>query len=213
VGWLTGGVSCAVLWCTYQLFPYQLAIVLAVLSRVLLTGALHEDGLADFVDGMGGGTSRERILAIMKDSHIGTYGVMALVFYYAVLLTTLMSLPISTALCALFCADVWSKSVASNIINFLPYSRTEEESKGKTVYSRMTWGEVVMAMLPGVLALMLFLPMYLLPSAIVPMVVMALLIALMHKKMGGYTGDCCGASFLMCELSFLMAVAAFYHTL
>jgi adenosylcobinamide-GDP ribazoletransferase len=45
------------------------------------------------------------------------------------------------------------------------------------------------------------------------MVVMALLIALMHKKMGGYTGDCCGASFLMCELSFLMAVAAFYHTL
>ena len=45
-----------------------------MIARLLITGCLHEDGLADFFDGFGGGTSRERILVIMKDSHIGSYG-------------------------------------------------------------------------------------------------------------------------------------------
>jgi adenosylcobinamide-GDP ribazoletransferase len=53
--------------------PYIIAVLLAIVVRLLVTGALHEDGLADFLDGFGGGGhDRERILAIMKDSHIGT---------------------------------------------------------------------------------------------------------------------------------------------
>ena len=71
VGWLTGGVMAAVLWLAGQIMPVSLAWILALIARLLVTGCLHEDGLADFLDGFGGGTTRERTLAIMKDSHIG----------------------------------------------------------------------------------------------------------------------------------------------
>ena len=78
VGWLTAAISAAVLW---LIAPYNvlIAILAAIVIRILITGALHEDGLADFFDGFGGGTSREKILSIMKDSHICTYGVLGLV--------------------------------------------------------------------------------------------------------------------------------------
>jgi adenosylcobinamide-GDP ribazoletransferase len=73
-----------------MVLPYPVVIVLAIVVRLFITGALHEDGLADFLDGFGGGGSdRERILAIMKDSHIGTYGVLGLVVYELLLAATL----------------------------------------------------------------------------------------------------------------------------
>ncbi|MEG0519494.1 MAG: adenosylcobinamide-GDP ribazoletransferase, partial [Bacteroidales bacterium] len=61
VGILTGGVMALTLWGAAMVLPYGVAVVIAIISRILLTGALHEDGLADFFDGMGGGTSKERI--------------------------------------------------------------------------------------------------------------------------------------------------------
>ena len=67
------------------IFPPVVAVLLGVAARVLVTGALHEDGLADFFDGFGGGTERDSVLRIMKDSHIGSYGVLGLVFYFAIL--------------------------------------------------------------------------------------------------------------------------------
>ena len=82
VGWLTGGIMAGTLFLACHILPFSIAVILAVIVRLFLTGALHEDGLADFFDGFGGGTDRERTLAIMKDSHIGTYGVIALIFYY-----------------------------------------------------------------------------------------------------------------------------------
>ena len=72
----------------------DLILIAAILVRLLLMGALHEDGLADFMDGFGGGgTDRQRILDIMKDSRIGTYGVLGLIVYEMMLFTTLFSLP------------------------------------------------------------------------------------------------------------------------
>ena len=83
VGWLTAGLSVLVLYAASMLLPDSIALLLAIATRLLVTGCLHEDGLADFFDGFGGGTNKERILAIMKDSHIGSYGVIGLLFYFA----------------------------------------------------------------------------------------------------------------------------------
>ena len=71
VGFMTGATTGGVLWLSAQIVPLEVACILAIIARILLTGALHEDGLADFFDGFGGGTSKEKILAIMTDSHIG----------------------------------------------------------------------------------------------------------------------------------------------
>ena len=99
VGWLTGSVMAMVLALGSLVMPVSLAWIWAIVTRLLITGALHEDGLADFFDGFGGGTTRERTLAIMKDSHIGTYGVIGLIVYFLLMLE-LRHLPVSV-LCTL----------------------------------------------------------------------------------------------------------------
>ena len=136
-GWLTAAVMAAVIYLGSMVLPYPVALLLAIVSRLLVTGALHEDGLADFFDGFGGGgTDRERILAIMKDSHIGTYGVVSLIFYFALLFTLLLSLPREVAPLAILAADPFSKMVTSQLILMMPYARTAEQAKNRTVYRK-----------------------------------------------------------------------------
>ena len=218
VGWLTGGVTAGVLLLCGDLLsmPLTLAWIIAIISRLLLTGALHEDGLADFIDGFGGGTSRERTLAIMKDSHIGTYGVIGLIVYFALMLQLPAVLTSNALILAVLCGDAWSKCCAAQLINLLPYARTEETAKNKTVYQRMTLPEFLLCLFFGLFpALMVvsWLPTTNLWLLLPPPIVMLLLALLMKRKIQGYTGDCCGATFLLCELAFyLSAMIAFYHT-
>lgn len=203
VGWLTGGVMAGVLWLTGQIMPISIAWILAIIARLLVTGCLHEDGLADFLDGFGGGTTRERTLAIMKDSHIGSYGVIGLVLYF-LLLFQLHVLPLTDLCILVFCGDCWSKFCASQLVNYLPYARKEEDSKAKVVYNRMSWGELSVAFICGAIPFILFLPIRLWPAPLFPLITFVLLCLLMKRRLQGYTGDCCGATFLLCELSFYL---------
>ena len=211
VGWLTGGLMALTLWLASQILPLTAAWIVALLVRLLLTGALHEDGLADFIDGLGGGTSRERRLAIMKDSHIGTYGVIGLIVYFALMLQLPAVISRDTLILIVLCGDPFAKCCAAQLINWLPYARTEEEAKNKTVYNRMKWHEVLVCILSGVapivvLTLLHWAPFEFLYLLGVPVVVMYLLSLLMKRKIQGYTGDCCGATFLLCELSLYLAL-------
>lgn len=205
VGWLTGGVTAAALYGAAQLLPLQTAVIVALALRTLMTGALHEDGLGDFFDGFGGGRTRERTLEIMKDSHTGSYGIVGLIFYYLMLYTLLTHLSAETAALLILCGDPLAKGVAAQLINLLPYARREEESKAKVIYNRMSWGALLITLLVALLPLALLLPCSLWPTAAVPVVVMLGLVWLFKRRIGGYTGDCCGATFLLCELSFYTA--------
>ena len=186
-GWLTGGLMAGALWLSGQILPVSIAWIIAVIVRLLVTGCLHEDGLADFMDGFGGGTTRERTLAIMKDSHKGSYGVIGLIFYFLLLLQ-MRNLPLNFLCILIFCGDCWSKFCASQLINYLPYARKEEDSKAKVVYNRIPF--------------VLLLPIRMWPATLFPLLTFALLCRLMKRRLQGYTGDCCGAAFLLCELSF-----------
>ncbi len=199
---------------TFLLFAHVLsfsvALLLSIASRLLLTGALHEDGLADFCDGMGGGSTRERTLAIMKDSHIGTYGVIGLIFYFALYFVSLLEVPtpiMMTAATMLF-ADVYAKSIASFII-LLPYARDEEGAKAHVVYHSRSQEDtqkhifriIIALSLPVVLMILSEAPLRI-AALLAPIIVFFLLMIWMKRKIGGYTGDCCGACFLICELTF-----------
>lgn len=210
-GWLTGGSMALTYWWASQHFHIITAAILAVTVRLLLTGALHEDGLADFFDGFGGGTSRERILAIMKDSHIGTYGVLGLVVYLGLLVSLLATLPYAPIV--IFIADVYAKACGSFIILQLPYARTAEQAKNGVVYS--VWNgraalfhilRCLFALAPGLLWLWHTVPTFPLWAFLAPPITEILLMLFMKRKLQGYTGDCCGAMFLLCELSFYAAV-------
>ena len=207
VGWLTAAAMAGTLWCAAQVLSYSVAVVVALLIRLLITGALHEDGLADFFDGFGGGATRERTLAIMKDSHIGTYGVLSLIFYFLLFYLLLSNLDLHTACFVILAADPLCKFISSLITLFLPYARNEETSKSKTVYRKMSVQTATISIVFGLLPFILLLKFPLWTAIIFPIFVFLGLVLLMKKKIQGYTGDCCGALFLMCELSFYLGIS------
>ena len=215
-GWLTAATMAGVLYGASLVLPYSVALLLAIAARLLLTGALHEDGLADFFDGFGGGgNNRERILAIMKDSHIGTYGVLALVLYMGLLFAALSNLSPSQAALAIVAADPFAKMLAALAISRLPYARTAQTAKSGVVYRRPTLlaslGIAVQGLLP--LSVCLWYMRDLAFSVIVvlvPLAVLSFLFLYIKRRLGGYTGDCCGALCLLTELSlYIVACATF----
>lgn len=210
-GGLTASAMAAMLYLSSFLFPMSVAVILAIASRLLLTGGLHEDGLADFFDGFGGGTSKQRILEIMKDSHIGCYGVLGLIVYYLLLYSLLCTLPIHLACLVILVADPFCKGLSSMITTRLSYARTAATSKVKVVYDDLKpyyfllsagFGLLPFLLIFGWLSVVYYL------SAIVPIVVFFLLTAFMKNKIQGYTGDCAGALFLLTELSFYLSFVA-----
>ena len=193
-GILTGVVMSCTFYMTSLVLPNTVAIVIAMISRILMTGGLHEDGFADFCDGFGGGSTglpdkdRERTLRIMKDSFIGTYGVLGLIFYCLLLWNILFSLsdllPLWKMMICMIVVDVFSKFMSSMIVYFLPYARDAENAKNKIVYNKGS--RPYIAMLLSVMTL--------------NAPVLFLLFRWMKNRIGGYTGDCCGATFLLMEL-------------
>ena len=209
-GWLTSAIMAATIYFGAMVFPLPLAIVLAIVMRTLVTGALHEDGLADFIDGFGGGSgNRERVLEIMKDSHIGTYGVLGLIAYEALLFWALYSLGnAEMAAFAVIAADPYSKMLSGQLIQMMPYARRAEDAKNKVVYRKVPIVSSILlaiqGLLPGLIVL-LFTPLGTLPHwgliIFVPCLVMYFLYLLIWRTLRGYTGDCCGAVCLLVELS------------
>lgn len=205
VGWLTGGVMAATLYGASMVLPYQVAVLVAIVMRLLLTGALHEDGLADFLDGFGGGgNNRQRILDIMKDSHIGTYGVIGLVLYLLLLFFSLSSMSLEMAALAILAADPYAKMLTAQLVSMMPYARREEEAKAKVIYRKITLVSGVSLAVQGLLPIGLFVwYMGIVWEALIfiPALVMYFLYLLIWRRLHGYTGDCCGAVCLMVELS------------
>lgn len=206
VGFLTGGTTAVVLWSASLVISYDIAVVLAIIARLLLTGALHEDGLADFFDGFGGGISKENILAIMKDSHIGCYGTIGLILYFLLYYSLLSALNPLTAVPIILAADCFSKYCVAVMINTLPYVRKEEESKIHLLYNKVgTLTFVAIGLL--VLVPFFFIGNRLLYWAVLPAIFMTCALRFFFKiKIGGYTGDCCGASVLLIEQMFYLAI-------
>lgn len=211
-GWLTGSAMAATLYFGSMAMPYSIAVMAAIIVRLLMTGALHEDGLADFLDGFGGGgTDRQRILDIMKDSHIGTYGVLGLILYLLLLGTTLFSLSPEIAALTILAANPFSKMVAGQLVMMMPYARTEETAKNKTVYRRMDWKAGILLSIQGLLPMAGFLWLSRLPWEWIffaPCLVMYFLYLLIWRRLRGYTGDCCGAVCLLVELAVCLVVCA-----
>ncbi|MEG1585698.1 MAG: adenosylcobinamide-GDP ribazoletransferase [Bacteroidales bacterium] len=210
-GWITAAVTAGILWLSAQVFPENVAVILALTGRLLLTGGLHEDGLADFFDGFGGGRTKEQILAIMKDSHIGSYGVISLILYFGLWFALIAALPLHQACITILIADPGAKFISSLIINRLPYARKVEESKVQVVYTPMSGLELLFSMGFGILPLILLTRPGNWGAIGAPLLFFLFFVRYLRKKTGGYTGDCCGALFLLNELIFILALTFFYQ--
>ncbi|NOH97935.1 adenosylcobinamide-GDP ribazoletransferase [Vibrio sp. 99-70-13A1] len=211
VGLLLGAL-CGVCYALLELiFPATVSIFLTMVFSLMLTGAFHEDGLADMADGIGGGMTLERRLTIMKDSRIGTYGASALVMVLLgkwLLLNELAS--ITSIFCILVVSYGLSRAVAASLIYDMPYVSDLDTSKSKPLASKQTIGELVFLMVIGIFPALWFG----LEVALV-LLVLAFIFRYLFKKwllarLGGFTGDCLGAGQQLMELLiYLFFIAAF----
>ena len=205
IGILVGCVGALVFWISDILLPLEIALLLSMASTVLLTGAFHEDGLADAVDGLGGGWSREQVLTIMVDSRIGSYGAIGLVF---VLVTKYQAL--SYQLSAFIPATLVAGHALSRLCAVLVMSTqsyVKAEGKAKPLATELNITELTVATFFG-LAPMAFLQFKFL-AALVPVAIVWLWFsAKMRSRIGGYTGDCLGAMQQLTEVAFYVGLLA-----
>lgn len=221
VGFIVAGAMSLMLLGSYLLTgSWVVAFVLALIARLLLTGGFHEDGLADFFDGFGGGRERERILMIMKDSHIGSYGVLSLILYFILLVLAMQSIPDAHHPLLLIYAGVYGRILSMQQIRLLPYAREEEQSKTGVVYTPTNpWPSIlslviIFALLAHFISEggegMVYRMRGVILSLLLPIALVRGLIAYIRKRIGGYTGDCCGAVYLMAELVIILSFRASY---
>lgn len=185
--------------------PRMLAAFFILLYLVLVTGGLHEDGLADAVDGFGGGTSREKILLILRDSRIGSYGGLALVFSLMGRLLLLASLPPAQVPYSLIAAGVLCRWTILPLSYFLPSARDSATPESDGQGARIA-RQIKQATLIGATILSFAVAAVLLKhqaiATIVSVVSIAWLTGTYYKsRIGGVTGDCFGATIQLAEMS------------
>jgi adenosylcobinamide-GDP ribazoletransferase len=216
IGWIVGIISALVFLLCQTFLSIELAILASIIAGILTTGAFHEDGFADACDAFGGGWTKEKILDIMKDSRLGTFGVIGLVSILAtkyLLLRELVAiaLPAFSILPVIgifLAAHALSRFMSVIAIQASQYVFSEDKSKSKPLASRkLTIAELLSA---GFFSLLPFsvLPLPLLLSVIPMLLTTFLLIRYFNKWIGGYTGDCLGTiqqtTELVCYLSILL---------
>lgn len=211
IGWIVGGVGALVFYGLIQVLPMEVSVLLSMLATIFLTGAFHEDGFADFCDGFGGGYTREKILTIMKDSRIGTYGSVGLVGMLGTKFLALQSMPVYVIPLAMVAAHAFSRLMPVLIIFTSWYSREDELSKSKPIGKRGKNSDLVIAIFFALIPAV-FLPWQLM-AVVLPL---ALLVTFRFKKyterkIGGYTGDCLGALQQLIEVLFYLCLLGVAH--
>jgi adenosylcobinamide-GDP ribazoletransferase len=222
VGALVGACGALVLAGAQALLPPAAAALVAVMGMIWLTGAFHEDGLADTFDGLGGSVSRARALEIMKDSRIGTYGALALgtvTALRALVLAALLAHGVLLTGAALVMAHAVSRTASLAVMVSLPYAGDMEHAKAKPLATQVPvgqlgWGLVVLtvvllAAIGAAWTLDRHAPQWAVTAAALlgsGAVVAALMRRWLRQRLGGYTGDTLGATQQLSEVAGLTAV-------
>lgn len=219
VGLLVGLLCAGVFWLGSVLFTPLVAAVLSTAFGIKLTGAFHEDGLADSCDGLGGGLTRERTLTIMKDSRLGTYGVLGLVSALLLKISLLAAMPLSVAIVALIIGHTASRLLCISLLALLPYGGEIEHAKAKPMAQQLTPLQGLFSsgwlLVAGVLVMVIFpngtqqisIGQWLL-ALILALVATEYMRRLLRRRLDGYTGDGLGATQQLSEVAIYAGLAA-----
>jgi len=215
MGIIVGSIGAVVTFFASLMLPTTIAIILGMLATLITTGAFHEDGLADAVDGFGGGYTKMRILDIMKDSRVGSYGAIGMTLMLLAKFTTLNEIALHhgiTLLCVvLIPGHACSRFASTALLYFLEYVREDELSKSKPLSTQLSHGELLIASLFGLLPCLYLQSQFTNDYSVI---LALLLIAIatfcaggyFKKHIGGYTGDCLGATQQITEITFYIGL-------
>ena len=210
IGALVGSSSAAVAWLLFGHVSTWLAMLAALLTSVLATGGFHEDALADAADGLVGGRTVEQRMEIMKDSRVGTYGVLALWFSLSAKLICLHDLALHdlARLLGLFVvAHALARASSVGLLYALPYVQREQAKGG--AFAQATLGIVVCNLCASALLAIVLLGPVLGVACLGVLVIITVATGYyFHAKIGGISGDCLGAAIQIVELGCYIAVLA-----
>ena len=210
---IVGGVGAVVFFSLSKVLPFQVAIILSMAATVFVTGSFHEDAFSDFCDGFGGGYTRERILEIMKDSRIGTYGAVAILLMLSCKFFCLQSMPFKTIPIVLISAHAFSRVLAVCLIYTSVYVREDATSKSKPIGHKGSVGSFLVALFFGAIPFV-FVPW----KALIIIVLLFVFLFLsfrtyVTRMIGGYTGDVLGALQQLGEITFYLGFLLYQQNL
>ena len=229
VGWVVGAAGALGYLALASLLPPAVAVILSMALTIRLTGAFHEDGFADSCDGLGGGWDKAQVLAIMKDSRIGSYGTIGMVLMLLAKAAALVELAEPAALAslagsaasvlpadpmspgvgvalALLVAHPLSRLAATVVMHHLPYVRADDSAKSAAVARPLAPAELALAATCGLLPLLLLPPAGAFCALLAAMVATAWTARLFLRRLGGYTGDLLGATQQASELAIYLGL-------
>ena len=212
VGWIVGLFSGFVFSLFASLNEPVIGLALSMIASIWITGAFHEDGFADVCDGFGGGWNREKILNIMKDSRIGTYGAIGIVLLLSLkflLLYRLWHITGQTMVTLLFVminGHSLSRFMAATFIYTHGYVRDDTSSKVKSAGQKISGIELLVVASFGIIPLLLF-QCYTVLGTIIPVYLAKWGLGRYFQKwINGYTGDCLGATQQVTEVVFYLSI-------
>lgn len=219
VGWLVGMAACV----SFAVVSLGLpdapmtplaAAIACTIATALLTGAFHEDGLADLVDGLGGSADRSRALDIMKDSRVGTFGALALVLVVGAkvsLLAVLAARSPGAVLTVLLAAHTISRFWPLVIIHTLPHLGDVAVSKSKPLADSIDRRSLLLAaawcIVPAALMALAHGVAFLLGAILLSGVALVVMRRWLQRRLQGFTGDGLGATQQVCEVAFYLGAA------
>lgn len=222
IGIIVGLVGAGSFTISAQFFPQNIAVLISMIATIYLTGAFHEDGLADSADGIGGGWEREQILTIMQDSRLGTYGAVALFLALFSKFQLLNSLNHYLLPFALIAGHALSRLSAVYVMATLNY--TKPQGKAKPLATQINLVDLAVASVFGLLPIFAMIGLLVannhLPSIVIKFVLMVLIPMLLswiwwrhkiYKWLGGYTGDTLGAMQQIVELAFYFGLTVWSY--
>lgn len=219
VGIIIGLVGALSFFVGSLIFPQNIAVLISMVATVYLTGAFHEDGLADSADGFGGGWQREQILTIMQDSRLGTYGAVVLFLMLFAKFQTLSLLHATFIPLALIAGHTLSRLCAVWVMATASY--VKPAGKAKPLATQIGLKGLILANIAGLLPLVMIIgllvvsnysPLIVIKFALMTLIPVILVwfwwCAKLKKRLGGYTGDCLGAMQQITELTFYLGALA-----
>ncbi len=207
VGILIGSIAALVYYLSNFIFSIEISLILSMISSVWTTGAFHEDGFADVCDGFGGGWTKEKILTIMKDSRLGTFGVIGLISILGLKFLSLQELASNNHIpFILIAGHSVSRFIATILLYTHEYVRDFDSSKVKPTTKQMSTKSLIISGFFGLLPFLLFNDLRVVLSLIPLLLSYAYLARFFKKWIGGQTGDCAGALQQVSEVVFYISL-------
>lgn len=206
VGAIVGGIGALVFYIGSLLFSTEISLVMSMAATIRTTGAFHEDGFADVCDGFGGGWNKDKIIEIMKDSRLGTFGVTGLILLLGLKFLSLQSIPIHIIASVILVGNVVSRTIGVRMLARNQYVQNNNLAKAGSAAKQLSIASLTTNIIVGLLAVLL-LNDYRLYLALLPMLLVEYLMYRFYKKwIGGYNGDCVGAVQQITEVVFYLSL-------